>query len=420
MLRLPLIWKLLLVPVFAMLSFATYLIYSSLVLSSSNAHLKEVHDILYPTLDMAEENSDSIEKIIDTLQTAAASGEIDTLSITNDTAVEVRNRYVKLQDIDTVHREEIKRLASEFDAYFSLALDIAQKMATRPVMPDAQAILKMRVARDSYITHLAEFRGAAKRRFDGAVKEATDNAKRARILGPLIGIIMLAALIGLTLVVTRGILVLEKQIVSISEETQQRLGQELHDDFGQLLTGIAFKSESLCQSLKNQDNPDFIEASKITTLVNEAVIKVRNLARSLYLEKREGASLPAMLGYLAESIESIYPIECSFVNDDEEKYWADDDPLVIINLFRIAQEAVNNSVKHSGATKITLRMKSTLAKTTLEIDDNGCGINKLPESMKGGLGMRIMQYRASLLGATLRIVALPSGGTRVSITIAAS
>ena len=415
--RLPLIWKLLLVPVFAMLSFATYLIYSSLVLSSSNTHLKEIRDIQFPTLDVAEENIDSIEKIIDVLNTAAASGETDALNIAKDTANVVRDRYLKLQGIDTAHREEIKRLASEFDVYFSLAFDIAQKMATKFGIPDTQTILKMRAARDNYITHLTEFRNTAEQRFDGTVKEATDNAERARILGPVIGIIMLIVLMGLTLIITRGILTLEKQIVSISEETQQRIGQELHDDLGQHLTGIAFKSESLSQSLKSQDIPGFMEASKITTLVNEAIIKTRNLAHSLYPAGMEASGLPGMLRHLADSIESIYPVECSLICDCEEKRWTDD-PIAIINLFRIAQEAVNNAVKHSGATKITLKIVSAPTATTLEIDDNGCGINNPAESVtKGGLGMRIMQYRASLLGAALRVVALPGGGTRVSTTI---
>ena len=206
--RLSLIWKLLLVPAFAVLSFAAYLVYSSLVLSGSNAHLKEIRDIQFPVLDIAEENIHSLETIIDALNTAAASGEMDMLDTANDRAATMRDSYAKLQGIDIAHREEIKRLASEFDAYYSLAFEIAQKMAAKSGMPDVQAILKMRTARDNYITHAGEFRNAAEQRFDGMIKEATDSVERARILGPVIGIAMLIILIGLTLIFTRGILAL--------------------------------------------------------------------------------------------------------------------------------------------------------------------------------------------------------------------
>ena len=210
--RLPLIWKLLLVPFIAVLSFAVYLIYSSLVLSSNNAYLKEVRDIQFPVLDTVEDNSDGIEKIINALNTAATSGETAALNTAKDTADAMRDRYLKLQEVDTVHKEEIKRLVSEFDAYFSLAFDISQKIAAKSGRPDAQTMLKMGVARDNYITHAGEFRSAAELRFEGMVKKALDNSERARIFGPVIGIIMLIVLMGLTLIITRGILLLEKQI----------------------------------------------------------------------------------------------------------------------------------------------------------------------------------------------------------------
>ncbi|MDD5179628.1 MAG: HAMP domain-containing protein [Gallionellaceae bacterium] len=210
----------------------------------------------------------------------------------------------------------------------------------------------------------------------------------------------------------------ECRIITISEETQQRIGQELHDDLGQHLTGIAFMSEVLFKHLKSQGHPGSAEASKITALINEAISKTRKLAQGLYPMELRDSGLPAMLRHLASNIESIYPVECSFICKNEESYRIDD-TLAVINLFRIAQEAANNAIKHSGASIITLRL--TVAAPymlSLEVDDNGCGIDNStkPEKMEG-LGMHTMQYRASLLGGDLHIVALPGGGTRVSLNM---
>ena len=205
----------------------------------------------------------------------------------------------------------------------------------------------------------------------------------------------------------------ERRIITVSEETQQRIGRELHDDLGQHLTGIAFRSEVLYQGLKKQGHRDWEEASKITTLINEAINKTRRLAQGLYPVEMKHAGLHAMLGQLADNVESIYQIECEFIGDAECTIG---DPLALISLFRITQEAVNNAIKHSGATKIILKMASTPTVMTLEIADNGCGIGKIAGA-KEGLGMHTMHYRASLLGAIFHIAEQPAGGTRVAISL---
>ena len=207
----------------------------------------------------------------------------------------------------------------------------------------------------------------------------------------------------------------EQKIINISEETQQRIGQELHDDLGQHLTGIAFMSEVLFQRLKSQGNADVGEAQKITSLINEAISKTRKLAQGLYPVELKEAGLRGMLEHLASNVGSIHQIKCEVICTEECQI---NDSIAVINLFRISQEAVNNAIRHGGATKITLKIISTPTITTLEIIDNGCGIDDLVEGdAKGGLGMHTMRYRASLLGATLRMVALPDGGTNVAISL---
>jgi signal transduction histidine kinase len=207
----------------------------------------------------------------------------------------------------------------------------------------------------------------------------------------------------------------ERRIISVTEDTQERIGRELHDDLGQHLTGTAFRSELLFQDLKKHGYPDCEEAAKITALINESINKTRSLAQGLYPVELKGAGLTAMLEQIAANVVTIYQIECEFISGGECSI---NDPHVLINLFRITQEAVNNAIKHSGATKITLKILATPLNVELDIIDNGCGIAKRAESDSDkGLGMHTMHYRATLLGATLSIARRPAGGTSVTIIL---
>lgn len=210
---------------------------------------------------------------------------------------------------------------------------------------------------------------------------------------------------------------IEREVIGISEETKRRVGQELHDDLGQHLTGIAFMSKALSQRLLNQSHPDAADSAKVTNMVNEAISKTRGMAHGLYPVELGEAGLCAMLQRLANSVESIYQTQCEFICDEGCEVG---DSLAAINLFRIAQEAISNSIRHGKATKITLRVISKPNFTSLEIADNGCGIDlsRKPEN-PSGLGMHTMQYRASLLGASLRINATPVGGTSILINLPA-
>ena len=205
----------------------------------------------------------------------------------------------------------------------------------------------------------------------------------------------------------------EQRIISISEDTQQRIGRELHDDLGQLLTGVAFMSEVLFQKLTNQGQAEAKQAAMITAYINEAISKTRILARGLYPVELKEADLPAMLQNLAKNTEAIYPVKCQFICECEHSI---DDSLAVINLFRIAQEAVNNAIKHGNPANISLKLVSLPTGITLEISDDGSGINQTANT-EAGLGLRSIQYRASLLGGSMQISALPEGGTRLTVSL---
>ncbi|MBI5918042.1 MAG: hypothetical protein HY849_01530 [Nitrosomonadales bacterium] len=206
----------------------------------------------------------------------------------------------------------------------------------------------------------------------------------------------------------------ERRIINISEETQQRIGQELHDDLGQRLTGVAFLSEVLFQKLKGHGLQDEMQdAAKVTALINDAIAKTRQLAHGLYpVEVKEGG-LEGMLAQLASDTWAIYGIACELDYDESCRFKHTEE---IIHLYRICQEAVNNAVKHSACNRISLTVILTSVGRIVEIADNGSWFGDRIEAQKG-LGMHSMRYRASLIGATLDIDSMVSGGTSVTICL---
>ena len=128
-------WKLLLVPVIATLSFAAYLAYSSTVMSEGDAVLKELRDIDYPILDEAEKNLSAYLRVVDALNSAAATGEVDFLDIAKGKASEIQSHFDMLKKLDADHVAKLELLESDFNSYFVLALDVAERMATKKNMP---------------------------------------------------------------------------------------------------------------------------------------------------------------------------------------------------------------------------------------------------------------------------------------------
>jgi two-component system CheB/CheR fusion protein len=207
----------------------------------------------------------------------------------------------------------------------------------------------------------------------------------------------------------------ERRITEISEETQRRIGQELHDNLGQLLTGVACLSQSLYQKLSKRGFPEQDIAAMITRHINQGVADTRHLAQGLYPVELQTAGLAAMLERLAESVRTVHGLECEFVQVGD---FVVEDDHVAINLFRIVQEAINNVTKHSGATRVQIRAVWPDGAGMLEIVDNGRGVDNWDEvAKKGGLGVHTMKYRADIIGATLLFASSPAGGTRVAISL---
>jgi PAS domain S-box-containing protein len=209
-------------------------------------------------------------------------------------------------------------------------------------------------------------------------------------------------------------LLAEKKIAGIGEETRRQIGQELHDDLGQHLTGLAFIVENLSHNLHVKHLPESGEAARIKVLINEAIQKTRLLASKLYPLLSAKGSLETRLAMLLQHIEETFGIACHLDCVPGLIH----DPEVAANLYRIAQESVHNAVKHSGCNKVSVRLYAKPNAILMEVADNGLGMGeKRLSSAYNGLGIQIMQNRAALLGATLAFHALPAGGVKLLVTL---
>lgn len=192
---------------------------------------------------------------------------------------------------------------------------------------------------------------------------------------------------------------LEKAILDISAREQRRIGQDLHDGLGQHLTGIAFMAKVHEAKLAEQNRSEADEAAKIVRLVNEAIHKSRELARGLLPVVSDSQGLMSALQLRAAEVEDLFGVSCRFLC---ERAVLIHDDSVATHLYHIAQEAVNNAIKHGNAQEILIQLTADQGRGTLVINDNGKGIAENPASAQG-MGLHIMKYRAGMMGGTLEV-----------------
>src|SRR5487761_1921189 len=208
----PLKLKLLLVPSISVVSFVAYLIYSSLVLSGGNALLKQIRDAEFPILNAAGENLKSFEGVVESLNAAAATGEVDYLEASKAKSSEILSRYESMEEIDTAHTNEIEKLKSDFNAFYKLAFNVAQKMMAKKDLPSQQQIKQLRDLRNAYTAAATSYRDTAVKDFQETIRIAIGRSETAQGSGAIIGTLMLFVIGVLTLLVNRGIVVLEKVV----------------------------------------------------------------------------------------------------------------------------------------------------------------------------------------------------------------
>lgn len=206
---------------------------------------------------------------------------------------------------------------------------------------------------------------------------------------------------------------LEKKLLGISEDERRRIGADLHDGLGQHLTGIACMSTALRDRLKAERAPQAENADVIARLVNEAIDHTRALARGLCPVQLEKTGLHSALEDLTYQVQSLHRVVCQFKSTGPVDLR---DPTMAIHLYRITQEAINNALRHGGARRVVIKMDSTKPLHRLTIEDDGCGFDIAQTQRAPGVGLRLMSYRAAIIGGSFKISPKPRGGVRVECT----
>lgn len=207
---------------------------------------------------------------------------------------------------------------------------------------------------------------------------------------------------------------LEQEVLATSEREQRRVGQDLHDGLYQVLAAIAMLSETLQKKLAQSFAGDADVASTISGHARQAIELARMLARGLSPVAVETNGLLHALKEMAGHTATLMKVECEFHCDEPVLI---QDYIKATHLYRIAQEAINNAIKHGKAGKIDVALSKRKGSVELKITDDGIGFE--PKSNgNGGMGLRNMNYRAGTIGAQLEIHSASPRGTEVICTFA--
>ncbi len=208
---------------------------------------------------------------------------------------------------------------------------------------------------------------------------------------------------------------LEREIMEIGDRERQRIGQDLHDDVCSHLVGIEVLSEVLNRKLEKKGSEQAPYADRIRSLTSEAIEKTRRLARGLCPVHFVAYGLESSLRELCIRVSELFNISCQLQCEDSVCV---NDNIVATHLFYIAQEAVQNAIKHGQAKQVAIYLSSDCDIITLRVEDNGLGIQEaIPAT---GMGLRIMSHRAQMVGASFEVKRDPEGGTIVECVVRGS
>jgi two-component system sensor kinase FixL len=300
----------------------------------------------------------------------------------------LRTNEAGLELLGSLSQECVGQNLAEFHADPEVAADLLKRLAEREVLQD----------------HRARFR-----RQDGSIRHVLIDAnalwEKGRFTHSHWFVRDISRLLGL-----------EREILIASEREQQRLGRELHDDLCQQLACVEFLMHSLEKELATKSKADARRAAEISKLLRETNARARELSHGLAPTHLEAGGLFSALEKLAMRTRKVFHIDCRFrctgpvqIDDPEGRY----------HLYRIAQEAVSNAVKHGRAKRIEINLEAKGSHQVLSVKDNGVG---LPQKLRRakGVGLRIMQYRAELICGSLVVQRKSGGGTAVVCSIGAN
>lgn len=201
---------------------------------------------------------------------------------------------------------------------------------------------------------------------------------------------------------------LQRELLEISEREKQTIAQELHDGLCQHLAGTAMMTKLLQQRLASGKSPEAEFAREICGLLTTAVNEARNLSHGLHPVEGGPSGLMDALETMVRTVTNLFHIRCHFRCSGVVLL---DNKAAATHLFRIAQESINNAIKHGEATRIVIGLRRVQGQIILDIRDDGIGISQ--DVPMTGMGLKIMRHRASLIGASVTISPSRKCGTLV-------
>jgi signal transduction histidine kinase len=207
----------------------------------------------------------------------------------------------------------------------------------------------------------------------------------------------------------------ERRLLLAIEKELAQVGLELHDELGQNLTGTALLAKTLQKKLAEKGLPEAVDASRVHALVNETIRQTRLISHGLSPHILGPEGLIEALQQLADDVNSLGIIQCRFEADGAPRVT---DNLIARGLYRIAQEAVNNALKHSHAKSIMIELAELDGEMRLAIIDNGVGIGSEDGETLSDSALHSIKYRAGVMNASLSVLRRPGGGTEVAVALA--
>jgi signal transduction histidine kinase len=206
---------------------------------------------------------------------------------------------------------------------------------------------------------------------------------------------------------------LEHQLARVSEREQRRIGQDLHDGVCQSLAAVHYALTSLREDLQTQSPKDAESVKEIAGMVKQTIAEARGLAKGIFPVQMEEVGLAAVLDELVAATKRVHRVDATFEMQGNVTV---SDPDVAMHLYRIAQEALSNALKHGKASRITVGLQEDEGRLCLSVADNGAGFPASP-SDEQGMGLKTMRHRANVIGADLSMDPNPTGGVRITCSL---
>ncbi|HEY3899250.1 MAG TPA: sensor histidine kinase [Chthoniobacter sp.] len=199
---------------------------------------------------------------------------------------------------------------------------------------------------------------------------------------------------------------LELEVVRAAELERQKIGHDLHDSLCQTLAALDCAAQCLRIDLEADGSPRTDAATQLQKHLSNATLEARNMARGIYPVSLSAETLPLALQELATTMSHLFGGSIEVSSDHDIPVT---DSKIPQHVYRIAQEALSNALRHANATRIEIALRQQARQLVLTVTDDGCGsaFQQRPE----GMGWHTMRYRANLIAAHLAVKSEPGQGT---------